>query len=337
MRDLPTFHFEDLKEIVQRGYGIRVLKIIPHRNVYRLETNLGTHFFKPFLLSEEKLQLIASAKEHLLNQGFTRLIPFVPTLAGKPYYKQGNQLFYMTEWIEGHPSNYDNPFELRHGVQMFAEFHQAAQGFQPEQEVPSYLGRWPEIFAKRLEDLQICKERAKTHNSSTGFETLFLQQADYYIEEAVRSLQLLAESGYHYICTNECKKLPFCHHDAAHHNVMITTKNEPMLIDYDYLIRDLHIHDLASLVIRNGKASGWNLKRCAFLLNTYQSVQSVSLPEMKVMQAFMVFPYDIWHLIRARYLSRKPWPLGYYLKEWERKTRNEEARQVFLRRFLELG
>ena len=39
----------------------------------------------------------------------------------------------------------------------------------------------------------------------------------------------------------------FCHHDFAHHNLLIDKQGEINVIDFDYCILDSHIHDLASL------------------------------------------------------------------------------------------
>ncbi|AZR73774.1 hypothetical protein BBF96_10485 [Anoxybacter fermentans] len=334
MRDLPTFDKTEIIRIVRRGYGIRVQKIIPYRHIYRLETNLGTLFFKPFHSKEAKLQLIVKAQEHLKKQGFTRFIPFIPTLNGKPYYCYKKQLFYLTRWIDGHPSNYDNPFELRKAVHLFARFHKAAKGFAPPIEIPDFLGKWPLMFKKRTLELKKCRKNAQKYPRPTPFENLFFKHIDYYIEQAEKAIELLDKTDYVLLSKAGKRELPFCHHDPAHHNILITSTNKAFLIDFDYLIRDLHLHDLASLIIRNGKASTWNLKRCEFLIKAYQEIKPITPEEFAVIHAFMTYPYDIWLLARARYIEKKPWPLTYYIKELIRKTKNEKARQYFLDKFL---
>lgn len=336
MRELPNFDINQLRLLIQRRYGIQVLEITPFRRVFILETNLGKRFFKPFDLGLDKMQLIADAKEHLLNQGFTQLIPFVKTLSDKPYCRYGQQIFYMTQWVDGHPCNYDNPFELRVATQLFANFHQAAKGFVPPLEMPSHLGKWEAIFKERQQDLLRCRDHALTLRDSSLFELLFIDQSDFYLAETERSLGLLRESTYNVMCQQGLKDLPFCHHDPAHHNILITTNNQPLLIDFDYLLQDLHLHDLASLLIRNGKSSGWNLKRCQYLLKAYQEIQPLTPEELAVVRAFIAFPFEIWFLAYAKYIEKRKWPLKYYLKEWERKTRDEDKRQVFLEEFMEL-
>lgn len=330
MRDLPTFDPKDISRIVQHCYGIKVLSITPHRRVFRLETNLGTRFFKPFHLSEARLQLIVEAKAHLLFQGFREFCPFVAALDGTPYVRVGEQLYYMTPWIEGHPANYDSPFELRQSMLLFARFHQAAVNFDPPQEMFSYLGKWPAIFHKRQEEITECREQAQTMRQPTVVDECFLRTADFYLEEAEKAIAMLAETEYTVMCQEAAQLRPFCHHDPAHHNVLITRENTTILIDFDYLLQDLHLHDLASLVIRNGKSSNWNLKRAEYLLKSYSEVSEVSPSDLAVIRAFATFPHDIWLWAKARYIEKRSWSLAYYMKEWQRKTRHESERQRFL-------
>lgn len=59
----------------------------------------------------------------------------------------------------------------------------------------------------------------------------------------------------------EVMKMGFCHHDYAHHNILVDDKNELNIIDFDYCILDSHLHDLASLLIRAMKGlSGVRIK-----------------------------------------------------------------------------
>lgn len=336
MRNLPTIDHVELAPLIQRNYGVRVIEVRPFRRVFRVETNLGTHFFKPFHGSEARLQLIVQAKEHLLEQGFDRFASFVPTLDGKPYLKQGRQLYYLTAWIEGHPANYDSPFDLKRCAQLFAGFHRAARGFDPPAEMLSYLGRWPEIFKERVRDLQECRARAEGCRQKTLTDHLFLQEANFYIEEGERAIDQLRVSPYAYLCRVGARQLPFCHHDPAHHNILMAAGKDPVLIDFDYLIQDLHIHDLGSLLLRNGKASRWNIKRIDYLLQAYREIKPLSPEEMFVLRAFLTFPNDIWFWARSRYIEERDWPASYYQKEWERKSRDEKEHQRFLQEFIRI-
>lgn len=330
MREFPSFNPEELRRIIQRCYGIKVFSMTPIKRVFRVETNLGTRFFKPFFLGEERLKLIVKAKEHLVKRGFEQFVPFIPTLDGKQYFRYKNHLFYMNPWVQGHPSNYDNPFELRQGVRLFAQFHEAARGFTPPQEMHRCLGRWPEMFSERLRELEECWDRAREIQRPSAFDVGFLRKIDYYLKQTEKSIELLANTEYQNLCKRAAKEEPFCHHDPAHHNILVTTANEFVLIDFDYLLEDLHLHDLASLIIRNAKESDWNLNRIRYVINAYREIREVTLEEMAVIRAFLTFPYDFWFLVRARYIEERPVSSAYFMKELARKTRDEEIRQRFL-------
>lgn len=333
MRDLPTFEIEEIKGIVQRAYGLQIKKIKPHRYIFKLETNLGTLFFKPFHLSEDILKLIVEVQSHLTEQGFNQFIPFIPTLQGCPYYKQGQQLFYLTRWIDCHPSNYNNPFELRQVMELFGHFHKMARNFQPINKMPQLLGRWPEIFQDRINQLTESKMIASNKNYSNIVDNFFLKKIDFYLEESHRALNLLAETDYHHLCQLARKISSFCHHDPAHHNVLITPDNRAYLIDFDYIISDLHLHDLASIIIRNGKSSNWNMRRCEYILEAYQQVKPITSQELAVIHAFITFPYDFWFIINEYYILEKNWNPDRTFQELYKKTRYEDSRQQFLNKF----
>lgn len=335
MRDLPKFDLLQLVQIVEQNYPFKIEKIDPHRHVFCCQTDDGKKLLKPFYESEERLNLIIQAKEHLDQQGFNHFIPFLPTIDGQLYCRQGEQLYFLMHWIDGHLCNYDNPFELKRATQIFAQFHQAAKNFLPTLKIPSYLSKWPVIFLERISDLYACRHLASKRPKVNAFETRFLKVIDFYIQQAEKAYTMLSESSYLKICELAKRESPFCHHDLAHHNVIITINNQPLLIDFDYLLQDLHLHDLASILIRNGKASQWNLKRCQFILEVYQQIKPVTAEELEVMLAFMTFPYEIWFLAYQRYLAKKAWPEDYFTKELERKTKYEQYRQHFLSNFIQ--
>lgn len=335
MRDLPTFDLRQITQIIQQSYGIKIEKIKPYRSVFCCQTQTGKKLFKPFYESEERLNLIIQAKEHLFKQGFHHFIPFLETTYGHLYCREGEQLYYLTDWVDGHLCNYANPFELKKATQVFAQFHHAAKNFLPISKIPSHLNKWPVIFLERIKDLYQCRQYASNSPKTDSFATSFLKIIDFYIQQAEKAYTLLCQSSYLEICQQAINQLPFCHHDLAHHNVIITTNNQPVLIDFDYLLQDLHLHDLASVIIRNGKASEWNLKRCHFILKNYQQIKPVTVEELEVMLAFMTFPYDIWFLAYQRFIAQKTWPEDYYKKELDRKTKYKKYRQNFLKDFLQ--
>ena len=59
----------------------------------------------------------------------------------------------------------------------------------------------------------------------------------------------------------EVLKRSFCHHDYAHHNILVDTNKKINIIDFDYCMLDSHLHDLCSLLIRTMKDGKWEKEK----------------------------------------------------------------------------
>ena len=79
-----------------------------------------------------------------------------------------------------------------------------------------------------------------------------------------RSIYNLCKSEYISKMKEEIKHRGFCHHDYAHHNVLIEKSGGVNIIDFDYCILDTHLHDLSSLLIRRMKNGKWSSRKCTF-------------------------------------------------------------------------
>ena len=102
----------------------------------------------------------------------------------------------------------------------------------------------------------------------------------------------------------------FCHHDYAHHNVLINNNGDINIIDFDYCILDSYLHDLSSLLIRRMKYNKWELTNAKEILDAYMETHKLEQDDIPIMAAFMEFPQDYWQR-----------GIQYY---WEEKTMGEK-------------
>ncbi len=56
----------------------------------------------------------------------------------------------------------------------------------------------------------------------------------------------MKQSEYYNLC-KEKEKIVFCHHDLAHHNILIN-KEEVYFLDFDYAVIDLKVHDICNFI-----------------------------------------------------------------------------------------
>lgn len=325
-----------LSRKVLRAYDLNVLDVKPVRGVFRIETPRGPRCLKKVDYGVGDLLFINSAMEHLVGNGFPRVARFHPNRDGQPFTAVGNRLFVLADWIDGRECDYDLPADLDLASRTLAELHLASRGFTPPPEARNRAewGRWPEKFWSRCVDLQAMKMTISRRRRKTRFDREFERWIDYHYRHGLKSLEILERSPYAKVTERGKAEKSFCHHDYAHHNVILNEAGLAHLIDFDYCIADIRSHDLASLIQRNMKGYGWDFNVARFILDSYSSVSPVSPDELIVMLAFFWFPQDFWQVGLQFYVEKKDWG-DRFLDILRRKTKYLAYREVFLHQFAE--
>ncbi|MHB8172793.1 MAG: CotS family spore coat protein [Thermincolia bacterium] len=320
--------------ILHREYGIETEKLKALGRISKIIARKGTYGLKLFDYPIEEFLYINSAMEYVVKRGFDRIGRFLLTGSGKSYFSTPSGKFFVCRWIEGKECDYQRLGELSAATIALAELHMAAKGFKfyPDTDLRSNWGKWPKNFQQRAAHLLEFKARVEEKNSRTKFDQLFLQEVEYFYDEAQKAISLLAESPYRELVKAGEDERGFCHHDMAYHNVIIQ-KKQGYLIDFDYCLGDLRIHDLTSLILRNLKKCNWDVRRGEFILEKYDLVSTVSPREIAVMKAMMLFPQDFWQYSFTYYAEDIGRTEIESLKRLERAVRMKRDRAAFLRDF----
>ncbi len=156
------------------------------------------------------------------------------------------------------------------------------------------------------------------------------------IERAEKSMEHLKFTDYISKMKLEIKKNGFCHHDYAHHNVLVNKNGEVSIIDFDYCILDTHLHDLSSLLIRKMKNGKWDLSSAVYILDAYSSIYPVLKDDIVIMAAFMEFPQEFWQIGLQYYLENQPWEEENFLSKLKKIEVDRNERQEFIGEFSRL-
>jgi len=323
-----------MEKLLYREYGLKVQKVKAQRRIFKVYANQGTFGLKRIDYPLEDFLYIHSAVEYAVNKGFDRVSRFMATQSGLPYMTAPEGNFFVCRWIEGKECEYQRPSELTAATVALAELHLAARGFrpQPDPKFRSNWGKWPQVFAERAGHLLEFKQKAEEKTARNRFDQLYLQEVDYFYNEAVKAIDLINNSPYRELTEEGEKEGGFCHHDMAYHNVIIKQKFA-YLIDFDYCLGDLRIHDLTSLILRNLKKCDWDIRRAEFILEKYDLVSSIKPQEVAVMKAMMQFPQDFWQYSFTYYAEDIGRTEGESLKRLERAVKMKKDRAAFLKDF----
>ena len=326
---------ESLKNLLEGNYGIQVIDCEKIKNVYKVKTKDGYKCFKYSKYNEGQFSFIISALEHLRMEGFDRILEPNETLDGNKYVKFQEGFGYMCDWIDSREANFRNPVELKLCLETLAKLHISSRGFTYPEKLKgrSIYGKWAKRFQKRCDELLYFKALIADKDKPTEFDYVYLKYFDIHYRQALKAIKDLQESKYLEIMQKHKRLSGFCHHDTANHNFLITGDCSIYMIDFDYCIYDSHLHDLASIIIRNLKYGNWNLEVVDFILEVYGEIIPISREEIEIIMCFMEFPQDFWQVGLQYYVEKQPWAEEFFIRKLGRITADSKERMEFLEEF----
>lgn len=325
-------------ELVNSNYDINVINAVKIKNVYRLEGKEVNYCLKVVHYEFGHFLFILEAIKHLFKRGFNNIPEIIFTKYGNDYINFGEYYAYLTIWITARECNYDNPLDLILASSTLASLHKKSENYVVTKNMhprDNWL-KWNEVFKTRKEEILDFKNKIEKKTIRTQFDQNYDSMINKEIERAAKAIEHLKSTNYINKMKLEMKKNGFCHHDYAHHNVLINKNAEVNIIDFDYCILDTHLHDLSSLLIRRLKNGKWDLSSAIYILDVYSSIYSVLGDDIGIMAAFMEFPQEFWQIGIQYYWEKQPWQEENFLSKLKRIEVDRNERQEFVEEFRRL-
>jgi CotS family spore coat protein len=311
-------------------FDLRVTDLVPVRSVFILFTDKGKKILKKVDYSIDDLKFIYSAIKYIKND-FPRVMDFVKTRDGEIYTVWKGELYCILDVIEGRECEFSNPIDIEIAAKGIAELHLASEGFRWDLKDKVTLGRTIDIFERKLEEIKFFKSLANFHEIKHDFDRIFLENVDYYLKEIKDSIEILKASSYLKLCSEE-DKIILCHHDLAHHNILINNE-EAYFIDFDYSIIDLKVHDLCNFINKAIKNFAFDIEKANAILNTYCTYNTLDDREKEVLYGMLKFPEDFYSISKDYYSKRKDWEEEVFVDRLIKKVEFKEDRDDFLTDF----
>jgi CotS family spore coat protein len=326
---------EQIIRIIETNYNLKVKIIKKIKNVYRINTVHGDYCLKVIKYGMEHFLFILGAIKHLQNNGFNSTPQIIRKLDGMEYLKLENSNAFLTPWINSRQCDYDNLYDVTLATSKLAEMHIKSQGFILKENMKPRIGwyKWVDNFITKNDEILDFRHRIDKKNKKSEFDLLYLKNMENELERADKAILDLSLSSYLEKMQSEIEKHGFCHHDYAHHNVLIGEKDNVNIIDFDFCILDSHLHDLSSLIIRVMKNGKWDIRNALHILNVYNLTNNVDKLDIPIMAAFMEYPQEYWQIGIQYYWEKQPWGEEFFLKKLEKIYEDEFDRQDFLEEF----
>lgn len=321
-----------IKSYVEENYSLNIDNIEKVKNSYKITTKDNKYCLKMIKYEFPHFYFILSAIKHLQRNGFTNIPEFILNKEKKEYGIIDIKYVYLTKWIPSRVSNYDNPLELAIVSSSLSRLHQCSKGFTLEKEMSPRIGwfSWPKVFETRKNEILDFKNRINQKAYKSDFDLLYLNNIEAEVKRAEKSIAGLQKNNYVRIMEKEVFKRGFCHHDYAHHNILIDSSKEINVIDFDYCILDSHLHDLGSLLIRSMKDGKWEKEKADLILKAYKENIDVSEEEIPIIREFIRFPQAFWQIGLQIYWEQQPWGEDFFINKLEKYLDDRELREKFI-------
>ena len=321
-----------IKSYVEEYYGLKIDNIEKVKNTYKISTKDGGYCLKVIKYEFSHFYFILSAMKHLQRNGFTNVPEFIINKQNKEYGIINGKFVYLNKWIPSRVSNYDNPLELSMVARELGKLHECSKGFNLEKNMKARIGwfSWLKVFETRKNEILDFKNRISQKAYKSKFDLLYLDNVQEEVNRAEKSITGLQKNNYVKLMEREVFKRSFCHHDYAHHNILVDSNKKINIIDFDYCILDSHLHDLCSLLIRTMKDGKWESEKADLILNAYKINMEIREEEIPIIREFMKFPQTFWQIGLQVYWEQQPWGEDFFLNKLEKYLDDCEFREKFI-------
>ncbi len=311
---------------------MRVLKAEAWRAAWRLETDRGTYYLKKTAAAAADLPFLVGFHDHLC-QKVPGLVPVVKRdKAGRACLSHAGGHYLLLSGLSGREADYLRPGDLERTAAGLRVFHQAARGYRPEFCPPSRYryGRLRQVGSALLSDLE--RYRMLALHDGRAFARAYLSFWANFFPQAGQVEACLGRTDYPVLAARAGSAAEICHHDLAHHNVLIDG-GAVRFLDLDYALADTHLHDLANLLNHLLRLFGWDPDPARACLENYYRPGSIPAAEAAVLGVLLLCPLDYWQIGRQYFDERQRWTEDHFLSLLERKCGRYQARIAFLRGF----
>ncbi|MEF9952056.1 MAG: CotS family spore coat protein [Clostridium sp.] len=310
-------------------FDFLVEDIIPIRSVYMLKTDKGMKILKKIMYDIDELKFIYESLSYI-RKNYDNIVNFKLANDGNPYVQDETGIYVVLDIIDGRECVFENPVDLKYTARHLAKLHIAGENIDSFHEKRYKSGRLLDKYNAALDNLKKFKEIASMHVNKKDFDKLYLSYADYYIACIYNSIEAIEGSKYSKYSRN---KYVLCHHDLAHHNIIINNDNDVHFLDFDYSLIDLPMHDLSNIIVKAVKQNRWDIDISKTILNHYREEKPMNEDEMNILYGYLAFPKDFYDIATSYYFRNRDWEEDEFLEKLKRKSEYKDDRERFLLNF----
>jgi CotS family spore coat protein len=304
---------DKIRENILSKYDYKIYDIIPikfkdtikQRAVYKFQSDSGPKCLKKVYYDEGNLLFVYSVIEWFYRSGI-KVPRLLPAKSGKRYVEYNNDLFIVTDWIDGRRCDYDTDSDIRSAAENLGKMHLCSYNFTPIKGSAARKDEsdWHRTFNRRF--LQLLQFSNKAFNYNDRVSHIFLNSFEYFYERAKHSVYILNSINASELMEPKNKYNTICHLDYVNKNLIFTESYGIYVIDFDKSKIDIPIHDIGTFLKRilKRKSTSWDFDVLTMSLESYEKHRTLSLVELLGLFAYLEFPQKYWKISRDYFNNR---------------------------------
>lgn len=274
---------------------------------------------------------------YLKDNGFDNISDYMKTKDDKLYVRGKKCVYFLSDCIEGRECDVNNISEVNECAKLLAFFHVKSKGFYEKGcGLISNAREWELRFKSERQDLNIFRKIIDSKKVKSSFDSFYEELIGRFIKQMDISIDLLERSGYRHMLNNARIEKCICHDGFNINNLYIDNMGKVYLNSINNIYYGLRVQDLAKFLckILNKKSYGWNFDIADELIESYASINPLSLEEYQILLAFIIFPHKFWKLGRRRFIKHRKWSEDKYIRKLNKIAQHKNNREVFIERFI---
>lgn len=312
--DFEFLSFEEIKSNILNYYNLVVYDIESikfkdtekQRAVYKIVTDKGVKCLKKVYYYEDDLLFIYSVIEWLNSRGI--YCPrFISTKNGLKFVKYCNNLFILTDWIEGRKCDYNNLDDIKAIAENLGKIHKCSKGFYPVDGSKLRVTDKDYLYSYNKHFLQLLELSNTAFRIRDKFSKIYLENFDYNLYKARESIYILSKIDFSKNIGDDVSRNAICHLDYVNKNIIFSEDNNLYVIDFDRAMIDMPVHDInvfLKRILKREKTS-WNFDVFLSAIESYEKIRKLSYDEYMLLYAMLMFPQKYWKVSRDYYKNIK--------------------------------
>jgi len=275
-------------EVLQK-YKINVTEGKKENKFWLIKSREKSYAAWEYTSNIEILEMSLKWQDYLRQNGFTKILPYVKTATGENYVKVNKKNYYITEFIEGKPLDFQRREDLLELARTLAEIYACSRNFEYEKIGEKEIS-WLKIKQDRLTELLFFYQYLSDKKLINDYERLYMENFKTYYNRGQEAIEKMVMAGYN--PSNKAQTIVLMGNFLEENIVKINS--DLMFLHATSCIKGPMIMDLSLLLCMCLPKHKWDWELAKDIIMEYQKKVQLNMNEKYMLLAQLYFPRRFW-------------------------------------------